>query len=263
MDDCSLLVRARAADGAYSQKGFTSPGSVTLWGVLSSGMGGAIAMRAMNKAPTFAEEEKLWRAGYRRVAGIDEAGRGPLAGPLVAAAVILPRQNRPSWLEAVRDSKLLSASRRQELFEVIKAEAVAVSWSVASVELIDQLNVYHATRWAMEKATQELTPSPDFLLLDAMSLRGVRLPQKGLVKGDRSSLSIACASIVAKVVRDGIMEQLAEHYPGYDLARHKGYGTKAHLAALRRLGPSPVHRRFFAPVRILLDGASQGVLLDD
>ncbi len=216
----------------------------------------------MNDAPTLIEEERLWQAGYSMIAGLDEAGRGSLAGPLVAAAVILSPQARYPWMEMVRDSKLLPAARRQRLFEAIRAEALAVSWAVASVELVDQFDVLGATKWAMGEAIRGFEPGPEYLLIDALSLPGTFLPQKALIKGDRTCLSIACASIVAKVVRDGIMEQLDGEYPGYGLARHKGYGTEDHLAALRQVGPSPVHRRSFAPVRMLLDGATQGMLMD-
>jgi ribonuclease HII len=203
----------------------------------------------VNQVPTFVEEEKLIAQGYRIIAGVDEVGRGPLAGPVVAAAVILPLELRPSWLSRVRDSKQLTPSQRESIFDRITESGVAYGLGVVSHEVIDKRGIASATRLAMRDAIKQLSICPDYLLIDFMQLPAVRIPQKSVVDGDSVCLSIAAASIVAKVTRDRMMVELDGQYPGYGLAQHKGYGTKEHLACLRRLGPSPLHRHSFKPVR--------------
>ena len=195
----------------------------------------------------------LLSQGYSFIAGLDEAGRGSLAGPVVAAAVILPLDNAdcPALLNGVRDSKQLSCQARESLYDVIMQHALAVGVGLGSVELIDERNILQATKYAMRSALTQLSTPPHALLLDALLLSDVPLPQRSIIKGDASCLSIAAASIIAKVTRDRLMVQLHAHYPAYGFAQHKGYGTEAHLAALRKHGATPVHRQSFAPVREL------------
>jgi ribonuclease HII len=204
--------------------------------------------------PSFIEEERLEAQGYRLIAGVDEAGRGALAGPVVAAAVILPRSMKAPWLAEVRDSKLLTPARRELLFSRINEEAVAVGIGAAAHDLIDKMGIVTATRLAMKEAVEQLSPSAESLLIDYMRLPEVGLPQKGITNGDNLCFSIACASIVAKVARDRLMMTFDRVYPGYGLARHKGYGTSEHFACLVRLGPSPIHRQSFSPVRAVMQG---------
>jgi ribonuclease HII len=195
----------------------------------------------------------LLSQGYCFIAGLDEAGRGCLAGPVVAAAVILPLEGDYLALFAgVRDSKQLLPQARESLYQVIMQHAVAVSVGVGSVALIDERNILQATKYAMKAAIAQLPIPPQALLLDALTLSGIALPQRSIIKGDASCLSIAAASIIAKVTRDRLMLQLHELYPAYGFAQHKGYCTEAHLAALREHGVCPIHRRTFAPVRDLL-----------
>jgi ribonuclease HII len=205
-----------------------------------------------NQAPTFVEEKTQRRLGHRLVAGIDEVGRGPLAGPVLAAAVILSLDRRPSWLRFVRDSKQLTPRRRDLLFDCIRRDAVAFGVGTVSSEVIDEQGIVSATKAAMIAAVERLPVSPDFLLIDAVGLPALNLPQRSIIKGDTLSLSIAAASIVAKVTRDRLMAELDGLFPGYGLARNKGYGTPQHLERLRRLGPCPLHRKTFFPVRELL-----------
>ncbi len=191
--------------------------------------------------------------GYCFVAGLDEAGRGCLAGPVVAAAVILPTDDdRIDCFTGVRDSKQLAPQVREQLYQVIMQHAMAVGVGIGSVELIEERNILQATKYAMRCAFEQLSIPPQALLLDALLLPDILLPQRAIIKGDVSCLSIAAASIIAKVTRDRLMVQLHEQYPAYGFAQHKGYGTEAHLAALREYGVSPIHRRTFAPVRELL-----------
>ena len=184
--------------------------------------------------------------GYHIIAGVDEAGRGPLAGPVVAAAVILPER---LMIDGVTDSKKLSASRRDHLFDLIHQQALALGVGIGSVELIDRINILQATRFAMLEAVSALDPEPDLLLIDGITTISSPITQKTIKKGDSLSLSIAAASIIAKVTRDRMMNDLDDLYPGYGLAGHKGYGSAAHLEAISRLGPSPVHRLTFSGVR--------------
>ncbi|MCS7206629.1 MAG: ribonuclease HII [Dehalococcoidia bacterium] len=208
--------------------------------------------------PTFAWEERLWRDGLRWVAGIDEAGRGPLAGPVVAAAVVFPPGWSSPWLAQVDDSKRLSPSRRASLAVLIRKAAFGVGVGVASVGEIDSLGILGATRRAMQRAISALPVRPQALLVDAVALDVQGIPCWPLVRGDRLSLSIAAASIIAKVERDALMETLDAQYPGYGFRQHKGYPTPAHLYALRRLGPCPAHRASFAPVRAVKLSGGKG-----
>ncbi len=191
-------------------------------------------------------ESELWQKGVELVAGVDEAGMAPLAGPVVAAACILPRDFRPRGID---DSKQLDADARARLAGEIKRSAVCWSIGIAEVEEIDRLNVYWAGILSLRRAVLRLATRPQHLLIDARRIRDLDIPQQGIVHGDALSLTIAAASILAKTTRDGMMAELDEKHPGYGLARHKGYPTPEHFDALRRLGACAVHRRSFAPVR--------------
>ena len=197
----------------------------------------------------------LWAKGYRCVAGLDEAGRGAWAGPVVAAAVILPPDHLQlaEQLHGVRDSKVLTAARRERLLDAITANAVTWAVGVLSSAEIDRLGIVPATRLAMARAVAALSPVASYLLIDYLALPDVALPQYHLPKGDAKVLSIAAASIVAKVHRDRMMVDLDASYPGYGFARHKGYGTAQHRTALATLGPCPIHRLSFAPLRFWND----------
>jgi len=193
-------------------------------------------------------ETRLWRDGVVLVAGVDEAGMSPLAGPVAAGAVILRPHAR---LPGVDDSKKLDAAERERLAPVIRAQAVAWAVAFAEVEEIDTLNIYWAGLLAMRRAVAALRPAPEHLLIDGRNLRELPLPQQRIVGGDARSLTIAAASILAKTVRDAHMEELDRAFPGYGFARHKGYSTPEHLEVLRRLGPCPLHRYTFTPVALL------------
>lgn len=203
----------------------------------------------VSQIPTFVEEEKLIVQGYRLIAGVDEVGRGPLAGPVVAAAIILPLEERPSWLSRVRDSKQLTPSQRESIFDRVLESGMPFGVGSVSHALIDERGIASATRMAMRRAIEQLSTRPDYLLIDFMRLPGIRIPQKGVVDGDSLCFSIALASVVAKVTRDRLMVELDGQFPGYGLARHKGYGTPEHLEALQCLGPCAIHRKTFTPVR--------------
>ncbi len=186
------------------------------------------------------------RRGCMRIAGIDEAGRGPLAGPVVAAAVVLP----PGVvIDGVNDSKKLSPDKREQLFDVIMRQAVSVGVGMGTPDMIDRINILQATRYAMLEAVSQITPPPDCILIDGISTIESPISQKTIKKGDSLSISIAAASIIAKVTRDRLMRVLDSQYPGYGFAGHKGYGSALHLEAIRRLGPSPIHRLTFGGVR--------------
>ena len=197
-------------------------------------------------------ESELWGRGVNLVAGADEAGMAPLAGPVVAGACVLPRRYRPRGID---DSKKLDPAERERLAEDIRKNAVCWAVARAEVEEIDRLNVYWAGILALERAVRALAPRPEHVLVDARALRGLDLPQRGIVHGDALSLTIAAASILAKTARDALMTELDSRHPGYGLARHKGYPTPEHLQALKERGPCPIHRRSFAPVREALPEA--------
>jgi ribonuclease HII len=194
-------------------------------------------------------ENALWASGVLRVAGVDEAGMSPLAGPVAAAAVVFAPGSR---IPGIDDSKKLDATERDRLSQEIKAMALAWSVGFAAVEEIDTINIYWAGLLAMRRAVEGLALAPQHLLLDARRLKDLSTPQQAIVKGDAKSLTIAAASILAKTARDALMCQLDAEHPGYGFAKHKGYPVREHLAALEKLGASPVHRRSFAPVRIVL-----------
>lgn len=196
-------------------------------------------------------ERELRLAGFQRIAGIDEVGRGSLAGPVVAAAVILPERHR---IKGLRDSKVLTRARREALYALILDRALGVGVGCVEVEVIDRINILQATKLAMAEALERMPTRPDHLVIDALSLRDVDLPQRPIIDGDAISASIAAASIVAKVTRDRICAELDARYPAYGFARNKGYGTRRHLAALLDAGPCEWHRRSFAPVRMMLAG---------
>ncbi len=196
-------------------------------------------------------ERELRLAGFQRIAGLDEVGRGSLAGPVVAAAVMLPERHR---IKGLRDSKVLARSRREALYELILDRADGVGVGCVEVDVIDAINILQATKLAMAQALDRLCEPPDHLVIDALTLREVDLPQRAIIDGDAISASIAAASIVAKVTRDRICDELDERYPAYGFTRNKGYGTRFHYDALVAEGPCAWHRRTFAPIRMLLAG---------
>lgn len=191
------------------------------------------------------EEMKVYENTYSHVGwicGIDEAGRGPLAGPVVAGAVILPEDSQILWLN---DSKKLSAKKREELYDVIMEEAIAVGVGYASPARIDEINILQATYEAMREAIQKLSVKPQILLNDAVTIPQIEIPQVPIIKGDAKSVSIAAASIIAKVTRDRLMEEYDKLMPEYGFASHKGYGSKSHIEAIQKYGPTPIHRTTF------------------
>lgn len=205
--------------------------------------------------PDLEHEARLWASGVVRLAGVDEAGRGAWAGPVVAAAVILPQDDPQllARLAGVRDSKLMTARQRELWAGCILDVALAAGVGTVTPEEVDEIGLIAATRRAMRQAILALGPAPDHLLIDHLPLTGVAIPQTPLTHGDAISLSIAAASVIAKVSRDRLMAELELAWPGYGFAVHKGYGTRFHRAALSRLGPSPVHRRTYAPVALRLN----------
>jgi ribonuclease HII len=202
-------------------------------------------------------ETLLWRVGIRHVAGVDEVGMGPLAGPVVAAAVVFPPGTQ---LDGVADSKVLRAEVRERLDVEIRRRALAVGLGLVEPEEIDRLNIYQAGLCALRRAVEALSLVPGFVLVDGREIPDLAIPQSAYPKGDAFVCSIAAASIVAKVHRDAIMRDLDQRYPGYGFGHHMGYSTRAHFAAIREYGPSPVHRRSFAPVRAAARGASDAQL---
>lgn len=201
--------------------------------------------------PRLDEERALWRQGLTAIAGVDEVGMGPLAGPVVAAAVILPADLTDeaglpaTFPQGVRDSKTLTLKARERLDLEVRNVAVGVGIGIVEVEEIDRINIYQAGMKAMRLALMQLSMTPEHVLIDGRSLKDLSCPQSTFIKGDRDVYSIAAASIVAKVYRDTLMMQLSKQYPEYGFSRHMGYGTPAHREALRKFGPSPVHRRSF------------------
>ena len=196
-----------------------------------------------------AYEKELYTQGIQLIAGVDEVGRGPLAGPVVAAAVILPEDCKISGLN---DSKKIPKSKHKEIYEAVLQNAVAIGIGIKDNQVIDQVNIYEATKLAMMEAIGQLEPQPQHLLIDAMKL-DLPIPQTSIIKGDANSLSIAAASIVAKVTRDQMMEEFDREYPGYDFAQNAGYGTVKHLAGLDKLGVTPIHRRSFEPIKSMCE----------
>ena len=209
----------------------------------------------MVQEPSLREEMALYAEGYRYIAGLDEAGRGSWAGPVMAGAVVLPivRPDLSQRLQGVRDSKQLTPRQRERLYGIIESAALAVGVGIVPPHKIDELGIVPATRQAMGLAIAQLNPPPDFLLIDFLNLPELSIPQKSITRGDALSLSIAAASIVAKVTRDRLMVKMDARYPGYGFARHKGYGTRQHRESLFCLGPSPIHRLSFAPMRLMLN----------
>jgi len=199
-------------------------------------------------APLAEYEREVLRNGMRRVAGVDEAGRGPLAGPIVASAVILSAP-----VDGVNDSKKLTVHQRESLFAVITNGDHQVGISVIDAEEIDAIGIQAANYASMAQAAYTLEPAPDFLLVDGFAIKGCSIPLKKIVKGDQKSQSIAAASIVAKVTRDRMMIEYDKRYPEYSFAKHKGYGTKLHLEAIEKYGPCDIHRKSFAPMARMLE----------
>ena len=208
--------------------------------------------KEQKRAEHFIEMQYYERLAYQEgasfIAGVDEVGRGPLAGPVVAAAVILPKNIEDLGFD---DSKKLSASKREEIYRLIQEKAIAIGIGIVDADIIDQVNIYQASRLAMQQAVSELKIQPDYLLIDAMKI-DVNTPQIGIIKGDAKSISIAAASIVAKQVRDQMMREFDELYPGYDFSNNAGYGTPKHLEGLKSKGICPIHRKTFAPIKDFL-----------
>ena len=196
-----------------------------------------------------AYEKELYAQGIDLIAGVDEVGRGPLAGPVVAAAVILPKACK---IPGLNDSKKIPKSKHKEIYEAVLQNAIAIGIGVKDNHMIDQVNIYEATKLAMMEAIGQLDLQPQHLLIDAMKL-DLPISQTSIIKGDANSLSIAAASIVAKVTRDQMMEEFDRKYPGYDFAQNAGYGTAKHLAGLDQLGVTPIHRRSFEPVKSICE----------
>ena len=196
-----------------------------------------------------AYEKELYAQGIDLIAGVDEVGRGPLAGPVVAAAVILPKACK---IPGLNDSKKIPKSKHKEIYEAVLQNAIAIGIGIKDNQVIDQVNIYEATKLAMMEAIGQLDPQPQHLLIDAMRL-DLPISQTSIIKGDANSLSIAAASIVAKVTRDQMMEEFDREYPGYDFAQNAGYGTTKHLAGLDQLGVTPIHRRSFEPVKSMCE----------
>ena len=194
-------------------------------------------------------EKECYARGMELIAGVDEVGRGPLAGPVVAAAVILPKACK---IPGLNDSKKIPKSKHKEIYEAVLQNAIAIGIGVKDNHVIDQVNIYEATKLAMMEAIGQLDPQPQHLLIDAMKL-DLPIPQTSIIKGDANSLSIAAASIVSKVTRDQMMEDFDREYPGYDFAQNAGYGTANHLAGLHKLGVTPIHRRSFEPVKSMCE----------
>lgn len=209
--------------------------------------------KEQKRAEHFMEMQYYERLAYKEgasfIAGVDEVGRGPLAGPVVAAAVILPKNIEDLGFD---DSKKLSASKREEIYRLIQEKAIAIGIGIVDADIIDQVNIYQASRLAMQQAVSELKIQPDYLLIDAMKI-DVNTPQIGIIKGDAKSISIAAASIVAKQVRDQMMQEFDELYPGYDFSNNAGYGTPKHLEGLKTKGICPIHRKTFAPIKDYLE----------
>ena len=212
-----------------------------------------------HKPPDFRFESELLQGGLTRIAGVDEAGRGPLAGPVVAAAVVFPAEwilrGLPEALQGINDSKQLSVGRREILYaELMSRPEIGRGIALVDAPVIDEINILQATHRAMNLALAQLNPPPRHVLVDGLRVKTLKFPQTPIVSGDALSLSIAAASILAKVTRDRLMVEYESKYPGYGFSGHKGYGTARHLAALKERGPCAIHRRSFAPVRTARGG---------
>jgi len=199
------------------------------------------------------KEKALYEKGYTLIGGIDEVGRGPLAGPVVATCVIMPKG---FYVEGITDSKKLSIKKREEFNKIILENAISVSTIFISEEKIDEINIYEATKLAMINAIKGLSVKPDYILIDAMPL-DIDIPHESIIKGDELSFSIACASIVSKVARDHLMDEYALIYPEYGFEKNKGYGTKTHIEALKKYGPTKIHRKTYAPIKQMISHAKQ------
>ncbi len=202
----------------------------------------------MTDSSLYLYENELYQQGVKHIAGVDEAGRGPLAGPVVAAAVIL----KPgATFKYVDDSKKLTEKQREKALIEIKENALAIGIGISSVEEIDRINIYRASREAMHSAINQLKIRPDYLLVDAMPME-IDIPMQSIIKGDAKSVSIAAASIVAKTTRDAYMTEMDKLFPQYQFKKHKGYGTKIHLDAIKQYGISPIHRKTYEPIKSML-----------
>jgi ribonuclease HII len=199
------------------------------------------------RLPNLKEERALFKKGFKYIAGIDEAGRGPLAGPVVVGIVVLDKQKLERWLKFnIKDSKKLSSAKRIKIKQIIKEEAIEVKTSLVSEKIIDKINIRQATLLAMKKCYQKLSTKVEFLLIDGKdTIKGLNINQKAIIGGDGKSIIIAAASIVAKETRDDIMRRLAKKYPEYSFEKHKGYGTRLHREMIRKNGPCPIHRKSF------------------
>lgn len=197
-------------------------------------------------------ERELYKNGITLIAGVDEAGRGPLCGPVVAAAVILPKNYH---LDGLNDSKQLSEKKREEYYEVLQREAISIGVGIVSPKIIDEINILEASRKAMYEALNNLDITPEYILSDAMSLNDIDIPSRPIIHGDALSLSIAAASVIAKVTRDHIMYELDKKYPEYNFKKHKGYPTKEHLELIKKYGVISEYRKTYKPVREILEAS--------
>jgi ribonuclease HII len=216
-----------------------------------------MSIRKHDIIPTFDEENQFQADGFKRTAGVDEVGRGCLAGPVVASAVILPNKPQLSWLPDVRDSKMLSARQRERLFTCIEDSAIAIGIGTVSHDIIDNIGIAAASKLAMKQAIERLSPAADSLIIDFVKLDDVLLPQKSIVHGDALCCSIACASVIAKVTRDQMMLALDTQYPGYGLCHNKGYGTREHWRCIEEKGISPIHRRSFCHLQYRFNSTTE------
>lgn len=198
-------------------------------------------------------EKEFYAQGISLIAGVDEVGRGPLAGPVVAAAVILPKNCK---IKGLNDSKKIPKKKHEEIFQAVKDNALAIGIGIMDNQVIDQVNIYEATKLAMKEAISQLEPQPEHLLIDAMKLN-LPISQTSIIKGDANSLSIAAASIIAKVTRDKIMANYDEEFPGYDFAQNAGYGTAKHLEGIEKYGVTPIHRTSFEPIKTIVSETSK------
>ena len=198
-------------------------------------------------------EKELYNKGISFIAGVDEVGRGPLAGPVVAAAVILPQNCK---IKGLNDSKKIPKKKHEEIFQAVKENALAIGIGIMDNHVIDQVNIYEATKLAMKEAISQLEPQPEYLLIDAMKL-DLPISQTSIIKGDANSLSIAAASIIAKVTRDKIMDNYDQEFPGYDFSQNAGYGTTKHLEGLEKYGVTPIHRTSFEPIKTIVSEAEK------